>query len=57
MRLQAARLLAARFGVLEPEKQPETAEIVQAFAAQSDGLSLDWVVRFREEEERRRRVL
>ena len=40
VRLQAARLLAARFGVLEPEQQPQTAEIVQAFAAQSDGLSL-----------------
>ena len=39
-RLHAARLLAAQFGIPDPDPDPETAEVTEAFAAQSDGLSL-----------------
>ena len=40
VRLQAARLLAARLDVPDPDADAKTAEITKAFAAQSDGLSL-----------------
>ena len=41
VRLRAARLLATRLGVPDPDADDRTAEIVQAFAAQSDGLPLN----------------